>query len=160
MASTDATPLPLKGIAFRATYPIFDNAGALVPNPAGLDTEISKDGEAFTDATNEWTEIGSSGIGTLDLTLTEMNADTVVIKTTSTTTDSVPSVLIIYPSSSGKVKVDVQSIAGTTQTAKDVSASVTKIQAAVYDTAPVSGSVITLSNAATQTVTAAGRVTA
>jgi hypothetical protein len=35
-----------------------------------------------------------------------------------------------------------------------------KIQAAVYDSASVSGDVITLSNAATHTVTAAGRVTA
>jgi hypothetical protein len=41
-----------------------------------------------------------------------------------------------------------------------IDAAVVKIQAATYDSASATGDVITLSNAATQTVTAAGRVTA
>lgn len=116
MASTDATPLPLKNTALRVTFPILDNTGALVTGAAGLDSEVSKDAGTFADCTNEATEIAtSSGIYYLDLTSTEMNADTVAIVVKSSTSDSRPTILVVYPQSAGKVKVDVQTVA--TQTA-------------------------------------------
>jgi len=34
-ASTDASPRPLYGVAYRVTFPIFDNTGALVSGAAG-----------------------------------------------------------------------------------------------------------------------------
>ena len=81
MAASDATPIPIKNQAYRVTFPIFDNDGDLVTGAAGLDSEVSKDQGTFADCTNEATEIAtSSGMYYLDLTATEMNADTVAIK--------------------------------------------------------------------------------
>lgn len=117
MAASDARPLPIKNTAFRVTFPILDNTGAPVTGAAGLDSEVSKDGGAFADCTNEATEIGTSGIYYLDLTSTEMNADTVAVQVKTSTTDAKPSVLIFYPQELGDIKVDTESNAGTAITA-------------------------------------------
>lgn len=102
MASTDATPIPIKNQAFRATFPLFDNDGDLVTGAAGLDSEISKDAGTFTDCTNEATEIASnSGMYYLDLTATEMNADTVVIIVKTSTTDAKTTPIVLYPQADG-----------------------------------------------------------
>ena len=102
MAASDATPIPIKNQAYRVTFPIYDNDGDLVTGAAGLDSEISKDAGIAADCTNEATEIATSfGIYYLDLTATEMNADTVAIKVKSTTTDSKDTVIILYPQDSG-----------------------------------------------------------
>lgn len=114
MASTDARPVPIKNTALRATFPILDADGDLVTGAAGLDSEVSKDGGAYADCTNEATEIGSSGTYYLDLTSTEMNADTVSIIVKTSTTDAKTTVLVLYPQESGDIKVDLQSISGTT----------------------------------------------
>ncbi len=96
MASTDAQPWPIKNKAFRITFPIMDVNGALVAGATSLDSEISKDGAAFADCTNEATQIAtSSGIYYLDLTNTEMNADTVAIIVKSAEGLTTP--LVIYP---------------------------------------------------------------
>lgn len=125
MASTDATPLPRKNVAYRVTFPIYDNTGSLVTGAAGLDSEVSKDAGTFTDCTNEATEIAtSSGVYTLDLTSTEMNADTVAIIVKTSTTNAKTSVIVLYPQESGDIKVDVQTVAGTTQTARDLGANI------------------------------------
>ena len=76
-----------KNTALTITSPVFDAewSDVYVTSAAGLDSEISKDGGSFTDCDNELTEIDSTGVYTLSLTQTEMNADRVIIKMTSTT---------------------------------------------------------------------------
>lgn len=113
MASSDAVPVPRKNVAYRITFPIYDNTGSLVTGAAGLDSEVSKDQGTFADCTNEATEIAtSSGIYYLDLTSTEMNADGVAVIVKTSTTNAKTTVLILYPQESGDIKVDLQSIAG------------------------------------------------
>lgn len=110
MASTDARPVPIKNTAFRAYFDLRLNTGAVNTGASGLDSEVSKDGGTFADCTNEATEIAtSSGHYYLDLTSTEMNADSVVVQVKSTTTDAVTRTIVIYPQESGDIKVDVQS---------------------------------------------------
>jgi hypothetical protein len=104
----------LKNVAFRVTFPILDNTGLPVTGAAGLDSEVDKDDGGFTDCTNEAVELGSSGIYRLDLTSTEMNADTVSVKVKTSTTDANPTVLIFYPSEAGDIKVDVENWKGST----------------------------------------------
>ncbi|MEA3346965.1 MAG: hypothetical protein U9Q21_02610 [Candidatus Auribacterota bacterium] len=96
MASTDARFRPLKKVAFRVKFPILDNTGALVSGATGLDSEISKDDAAFADCSNEATEIGSTGMYYLDLTDTEMNADSVIIIVKTTTTDAKTTPIVLY----------------------------------------------------------------
>jgi hypothetical protein len=100
MAASDARPVPIKGVAYRVTFPIFDADGDLVTGAAGLDSEISKDAGTFADCTNESTEIAAaSGIYYLDLTATEMNADCVAIIVKTSTSGAKTTPLVIYPAS-------------------------------------------------------------
>jgi hypothetical protein len=102
MASTDAYPVSWKNYAYRVTFPIFDADGDLVPGATGLDSEVSKDGGSFTDCTNEATEIAtSSGVYVLDLTATEMSADTVAVIIKTTTSGAKTTVLVLYPQKGG-----------------------------------------------------------
>lgn len=111
MAASDARPIPIKNQAYRVTFPIFDADGDLVTGAGSLDSEVSKDGGTFTDCTNEATEIASSsGIYYLDLTSTEMNADTVAIIVKSASGKTTP--IVLYPQEAGDIKVDVESISG------------------------------------------------
>lgn len=117
MAASDAKPVPIKNTAYRVTFPIFDADGDPVAGATGLDSEVSKDGGTFADCTNEATEIAtSSGIYYLDLTSTEMNADTVAIQVKTTSTGAKTTVLVLYPQETGDIKVDVQSYGGTAGT--------------------------------------------
>lgn len=120
MASTDARPVPIKNTAYRLTFGIYKNDGTLITGATGLDSEVSKDGGTFADCTNEATEIAtSSGLYYLDLTSTEMNADTVAILVKSSSTGAVPVTVSIYPQESGDIKVDVQSWTGTAVASPD-----------------------------------------
>lgn len=120
MASTDARPVPIKNTAYRLTFGIYKNDGTLITGASGLDSEVSKDGGTFADCTNEATEIAtSSGVYYLDLTSTEMNADTVAVLVKSSSTGAVPVTLSIYPQESGDIKVDVQSWTGTAVASPD-----------------------------------------
>ena len=113
MASTDALPVPIRATAYRVTLPILDADGDLVTGATALDTEVSKDGGTFADATNEATEIATaSGMYFVDLTSTEMTADTVaiIVKTSSAGAKTTP--IVMYPQESGNIKVDLESIAG------------------------------------------------
>lgn len=122
MASTDATPNPIKNQALRITFPIFDNTGSLVTAAAGLDSEVSKDAGTFTDCTNEATEIATgSGMYYLDLTSTEMNADTVSIIVKTSTTNAKTTPIVIYPWSTGKIKVQLEPITHTSAVVPTVS---------------------------------------
>jgi hypothetical protein len=103
MAASDARPVPRKNTAFRVYFPILDNDGDPVTAAAGLDSEVSKDGAAFADCTNEATEIGSSGIYYLDLTSTEMNADAVVVIVKTSTTDAKTAPIVMYPAPAADV---------------------------------------------------------
>ena len=113
MASTDARLIPYKNAAWRVTVPILDADGDPVTGASALDSEISKDGGAFTDCTNEATEIGSSGVYYLDLTSTEMNADTVVIQVKTSTSGAKTTTIVAYPQEADDVRVSVTHWAGT-----------------------------------------------
>jgi hypothetical protein len=116
MAATDARPVPIKNTAYRLYLDMRKNDGTLVTTWAGADTELSADGAAFADATNEITEIGTSGVGYIDLTSGEMNYDCVTVKSTVTNTDALPSVIYLYPEEAGDINVDVTAFGGTAGT--------------------------------------------
>jgi hypothetical protein len=102
MASTDARPIPLKAVAFRAVFPILDADGDLVTAASSPDSEVSKDQGTFTDCTNEATEIAtSSGMYYLDLTSTEMTADCVAVIVKCGTAGAKTTVLVLYPQEAG-----------------------------------------------------------
>lgn len=138
MASTDARPVPQKGVAYRVTFPIFDADGDLVTGAAGLDSEVSKDAGTFADCTNEATEIAtSSGIYYLDLTSTEMNADTVAVIVKTSTSGAKTTVLVFNPEEAGDVRVNVTQIEGAdpTDTIRDsVVDDATRIDASALNT--------------------------
>jgi hypothetical protein len=114
MASTDARPVPQKNVAYRVTFPIYDADGDLVTGAAGLDSEISKDGGTFADVTAEATEIATaSGMYFLDLTSTEMNADTVAIIVKTSTVGAKTTAVVLYPEEAGDIRVNVTQNAGT-----------------------------------------------
>lgn len=125
MAASDGKLFPVKNTAFRVTFPIYDNTGALVSGAAGLDSEVSIDGGTFTDCTNEATEIAvASGIYTLELTSGEMNGDTIAVLVKTSTTDAKTTVLIFYPTvlSVAALGTNVVSMASNTLTASALSA--------------------------------------
>jgi hypothetical protein len=107
MASTDALPVPRKNAAYRLTFGIFKSDGTLITGATGLDSEVSKDAGTFADCTAEATEIAtSSGVYYLDLSSTEMNADTVCVLVKSTSTGAVPVVITLYPQEAGDIRVN------------------------------------------------------
>lgn len=106
MASTDGRPVPQKNVAYRLTLPILDADGDLVTGATSPDSEISKDGGTFADCTNEATEIATaSGMYFLDLTSTEMNADTVAIIVKSGNGKTTP--IVLYPEEGGDIRVNL-----------------------------------------------------
>ena len=114
MAATDAIPVPRKNTAYRFTFAIRKPSDStLITTWTGTDSEVSLDGAAFSDCTNEATEIGTSGIGYIDLTAAEMNADTVILKVTVTNTGAVPLVFTFLPESAGDYRADVVQWLGT-----------------------------------------------
>ena len=153
MASTDARPFPLKNTAYRVTFPILDADGDLVAGATGLDSEVSKDGGTFTDCTNEATQIAtSSGVYYLDLTATEMNADTVAIIVKTTSTDAKTTVIVLYPVEGGDIDVDVTYINGAAVSTSTAQLGVNAVQAG--GTAWGSGA-ITAASIASDAITAA-----
>src|SRR5688500_3600988 len=107
MAASDARPLPKKNTAFRVTFPIWDADGDLVTGATALDSEVSIDGAAFSDCTNEATEIGATGIYFLDLTSGEMNGDTIVIQIKTSSAGAKTQTIFLYPEEAGDVRVNV-----------------------------------------------------
>ncbi len=117
MASTDAKPVPQKNVAYRVTFPILDADGDLVTGATGLDSEVSKDAGAFADCTNEATEISaSSGVYYLDLTSTEMNADTVAVIIKTSSSGAKTTTIVMYPEEAGDIRVNVTAYGGTAGT--------------------------------------------
>jgi hypothetical protein len=123
MAAGDATWNPKKNVAYRVTFPILDADGDLVSGATGLDSEVSKDGGTFTDCTNEATEIAtSSGVYYLDLTATEMNADTVAVIVKTSSSGAKTTVLVFYPLETADMPVDVLAISGDSVAADNLEA--------------------------------------
>ena len=112
MAASDAIPVPRKNTAYRFYFAIRKPSDStLITTWAGQDSEVSLDGAAYSDCTNEATEIGTSGTGYIDLTASEMNADSVLLKVTVTNTGAVPLVFVLYPESAGDYRVaDTQKV--------------------------------------------------
>ena len=156
---------PKKNATFTVTFPIYDNDGDLVTAAAALDSEVSKDGGTFTDCTNEAGEIAtSSGLYTLALTATEMNADIVATITKTTTTNAKTAVNVMYtatrqladlayPATSGRsidvtatgaVGVDFDNIEGTLDAAEIGTGAITaaKFAAGAIDAAAIANGAI------------------
>ena len=109
MAASDARPVPRRNVAYRVTFPILDADGDPVTGATGLDSEVSKDGGTFTDAGSEATEIATaSGVYFLDLTNTEMDADTVAVRVQTTSSGAKTTIIVMYPESIGDYRADVQ----------------------------------------------------
>lgn len=126
-AATDASPRPLYGVAYRVYFPIFDATGALVSGATSPDSEISKDGGTFADATNEATEIAtSSGMYYLELTASEMSARSVAIIVKSGTGKTTP--IILYPE-----LIVVRGVVGSSSTTTSIITSALTPAAAVTD---------------------------
>jgi hypothetical protein len=85
-----------------------------------MDSEVSLDGAAFSDCTNEATEIGTSGVGYIDFTSGEMNADAVCYKLTVTNTSALPLVVTFFPEEVGDYRADVVQISGDTTAADNL----------------------------------------
>lgn len=100
MASTDASYHPIRGQAYRITAPIrlvttLEVAGAGLSTLAGT---VSKDGGAFASTTSTPVEIATnSGFFTLDLSATEMTANTVAVKVTAAVANSEDFTIVLYP---------------------------------------------------------------
>ena len=94
----NALPYPVYGLPFCVEFPILDQNGDYVPSAAGLDSEISKNGDTFADCTNEATEIATnSGVYYLLLTATEMTADVISIKIKTSTLNAKYPLITLYP---------------------------------------------------------------
>jgi hypothetical protein len=106
MAATDARPVPKKNVAYRHYFSIRKNDGTLITTWAGMDSEVDKDAAGFSDCTNEATEIGTTGVGYIDLTSTEMNADCTNLKVTVTNTGAIPYVVHFFPEEGGDIRCD------------------------------------------------------
>lgn len=113
MSASDAKPVPRKGEAYRAYFPILDADGDLVVGMTGLAAVVSKDGAMEAASTNSPVEIAGvgspsvgSGKGYLDLTATEMDADAVVLTFTVTNTGAKATILVLYPEETGDIRVN------------------------------------------------------
>lgn len=99
MSATDASVFPVKGQAFRITGKIV-NATTGNPITGGLTTltsTVSKDGAAFASTTSAAAEIGTTGYFYVDLSSTEMNANTVTVHVTAANSDAVYFSACIFP---------------------------------------------------------------
>lgn len=118
MSATDAIPVPRKNTAYRFYFAIRKPSDStLITSWAGQDSEVSLDGAAYSDCTNEATEIGTTGTGYIDLTSGEMNADCVLLKVTVTNTGAVPLVFALYPEEVGDYRANAVQISGDSQAA-------------------------------------------
>lgn len=119
MASTDARLIPYKSAAWRVTFPILDADGDPVSGATGLDSEVSKDAAAFADCTNEATEIGSTGVYYLDLTNSEMDADTVSIRVQTSSSGAKTTIIVVYPQEADDIRASVTHWAGSAVASPD-----------------------------------------
>jgi hypothetical protein len=91
MATTDATPFPVKNEAYRFYFSIRSSTTGN-PITGGLTTlacTLSKDGASFVSSTNSPVEIGTTGYGYVDLTAAECNYSAVTIQVTAANANAV-----------------------------------------------------------------------
>jgi hypothetical protein len=91
MAAADVTMFPPKGQAYRV-YAKIVNATTGNPITGGLTTlasTVSKDGAAFASTTSSATEVGTTGYVYVDLSSTEMDANTVIVHFTAANANAV-----------------------------------------------------------------------
>jgi len=159
MAASDAIPVPRKNADYRFYFAIRKPSDStLITTWAGMDSEVSKDGGAYADCTNEATEVGTSGTGYIDLTASEMNADCVMLKVTVTNTGSVPLVFVLYPEEVGDYRANAAQIGGQTASA---SGTVTFPNATLASTTNITaGTITTATNVTTVNGLAANVITA
>jgi len=97
MAASDAWPFPPQGALQRHYFAMRSTTGGLITGWTSPDSEISRDGGAFVDCTNEAIEIGTSGVGYIELTSIETALNHCVIyKLTVTNANAVPLVMPLY----------------------------------------------------------------
>ena len=116
MAATDAKPLPIKNQAYRYHFPMYKNDGTLFSAAwTGTAAQISKDGAAYANTSNSPVEVSSiiGRTGYIDLTASEMNADSVMLLVQITNTDATVHAVEINPAEVEDIPVDTQQIAGT-----------------------------------------------
>jgi hypothetical protein len=113
VAASDGRPVPLKNVAYRYSCTIRDNSGERVTATLTFDSGlasgankalISKDGGAWANSTNNVTGYGE-GAAYLDLTTSEMNADTVHVITVVTNVGAVDDDVILNPEEAGDIRV-------------------------------------------------------
>ena len=108
MAASDAKYIPVKNVAYRTTFAVRNTDGEMV---SGVTFEtslgggsgkvrVSKDGGSQANSTNSVSEIGG-GLYFLDLTSTEMNADTVAIQARVTDPSITDTSIILNPEPRG-----------------------------------------------------------
>lgn len=121
MAASDAIAWPvLGGQPLRIYFAMRNASGQLVKNWTGADSEISKDGGAFVDCTNEAVEISSSGVGYIELTVSETSGATAVVyKLTVTNAGAVELVIPIIKHTASFINLSSQT---SQQIAQDVTA--------------------------------------
>lgn len=107
MASSDALPVPRKGVAYRYYFPAQKSDGTSIFTWSSAAARISKDGGADAATTNSPTEIGTTfGGGYIDLTATEMTADAVILKVTWANVGSIHFWFTLYPQEAGDIRVN------------------------------------------------------
>lgn len=118
MASTDSRPLPLKNTAYRRSFVILGADGRVVPGITWATSRISKDNAAFANTSNSVQAVGE-GNYYIDLTASEMNADSITWKGTHTTDGAPDFWFTLHPKESADVSVtlesnqDVRNVTGT-----------------------------------------------
>jgi hypothetical protein len=112
MASTDAKPVPKKGVAHREYFRIWKTDGTLLETAwTGIAGTRSLDG-ATEVATATPVQIGTTSRGYVELTASEMDYDNIGVKITVTNTDAVPVVFDLFPEEAGDIRTDVTQVSG------------------------------------------------
>jgi len=100
MAASDAKPLPIYGVAHRESGCIVSvTTGQVITGGlSSLAVTASLDGGAFAATGLTIAEIGSTGFFTIDIDVTRMTCNTLILKVTEATANSADWTCVIYPS--------------------------------------------------------------
>jgi hypothetical protein len=114
---------PVYGLPWVQEIPIFDADGDLVSSAADLDTELSFNGDTPTDATNEATEEGTSGVYYLVMPAAEMTHDRIAGVTKTSTSGAKSSVFTLIPEKRPVIRAGTAQGGDATHITLDVDAS-------------------------------------
>jgi hypothetical protein len=153
VASTDSRPVPRRGVAFRAYFDLRLNTGALNSGAAGLDAEVSIDGATFVNCANAPVEIAaSSGHYALDMTSGELTSDCSIFQIKSSTPNAVTRTIVIYPQDTGDIRVDVDSLKGSSAAAQAQADLATSALSGTVDTSTFSATTTDFETSITKNV--------